>query len=419
MKNIRSWAAAVLTALLLVACGGGDPYVPGSGSPKGAPTAAPAGGFKAIVSFGTSASDIGTYAVATSLTGNGQPPYFGGKFTTNSATGTVWIENLAAALGIVITPAEIGFNGTSVAKCPAAANPALANTCTGYAQGGARITDPIGVGHDPVTNAGALTVPLVTQIDNHLARFTSFTDSDLIVVEGGINDLFVTFETFAIRVGTKQAELAAKVIAGEITEAEAETQLEQAVFFYWTTDEVEPGKPGAQAAMKQVALELAGYVRDKILANGGKYVAVTTVPDFRSTPFGQAVGAQSEEIQAVLGDLSRTFNLWLREGLTDQPVQIIDIYDVFNAVVANPPAGITNVTTPACDAAKINALTNGQVTSGSSLFCNSTAGAPYNTLATGASATEWFFADDVHPSTGGHKALSDFATEQLEAFGWI
>ena len=45
--------------------------------------------------------------------------------TTNSATGTVWVENLATSLGLLVTPAEVGFAGSSV-KCPAAANPALA-----------------------------------------------------------------------------------------------------------------------------------------------------------------------------------------------------------------------------------------------------------------------------------------------------
>ena len=71
-----------------------------------------------------------------------------------------------------MTPAEVGFNGQSV-KCPAAANPAFATTCTGYGQGGARVTDPNGIGHNP-DGTGALTVPIKTQIANHLARFGSF-----------------------------------------------------------------------------------------------------------------------------------------------------------------------------------------------------------------------------------------------------
>jgi phospholipase/lecithinase/hemolysin len=31
----------------------------------------------------------------------------------------------------------------------------------------------------------------------------------------------------------------------------------------------------------------------------------------------------------------------------------------------------------------------------------------------------WLFADSVHPSTGGHRAMSDAFLAQLLAFGWI
>ena len=389
----RIGASWLLSALLLVACGGGDPDVPGSGSPSGAPTTK--GAFTSIVSFGTSPSDIGTYAPATSLSGNGQAPYFGGKFTTNSATGTVFVENLAASLGLILTPAEVGFDGASV-KCPAAADPALASTCTAYGQAGARVTDPNGVGHDPVTGAGALTVPLTKQIDNHLARFSSFKATDLILVEGGLNDLFIAFGTFG-------------ATAAGITDPVGSDAYNQKLFVAQTA---------AQAAMKQAALELAGYVRVKILANGGKYVAVATIPDLGNTPFGNS--AQVQPAKSVLTDLSRIFNLWLREGLTGQPVQIIDFYDIFNTVTADPARyGFANATVPACDAAKISVITGGAVTSGSSLFCNSTVGAPYYGLRDGADPITWFFADSVHPTTGGHKLLSDTVTQLLTGFGWI
>ncbi len=99
-----------------------------------------------MVTFGDRLSDLGTYAPATSLGGNGAPPYLGGRFSTNSAIATVWVENLATALGLAITPAELGIAGQSV-KCPATAvSPALATSCTGYGQGGARVTDSNGIG---------------------------------------------------------------------------------------------------------------------------------------------------------------------------------------------------------------------------------------------------------------------------------
>jgi phospholipase/lecithinase/hemolysin len=396
MKQIRFWPAAALAALLMAACGGGDPTVPGSGSPAGAP--ASKGTFTAVVSFGDSLSDVGTYSPATSLAGNGTAPYFGGKFTTNSATATVWVENVATSLGLLVTPAEVGFNQQSV-KCPAAGS-GLGATCTGYGQGGSRVTDPNGIGHDPATGNGALTVPMKTQIANHLARFTSFKASDLIFVYGGNNDAFTQFGIFA----AKAAQIQADAGAGRITSDQANNLLFQA-------------QSDAQAEMKKAALELAGYVATEILAKGGVYVAVLNLPDSTLTPFGSTLPAN---VKPVLTGLVDVFNLWLRDGLTGRPVLWLDTNAVFKDSYANPAKyGFTNNTTTACDPAKISAITSGAVTDGSSLFCNSTSGAPYNGLRTGADPSTWAFADSVHPTTGGHKVFSDIVIAQLRAAGWL
>jgi outer membrane lipase/esterase len=109
--------------------------------------------------------------------------------------------------------------------------------------------------------------------------------------------------------------------------------------------------------------------------------------------------------------LSQTFNLWLHDGLTGQPVQIIGTYALFKDVYTNPATfGFTNVTSMACNPAKDNA---------SSLFCNATPGDPHFGLNTGADINTWLFADDVHPTTGGHKALFTAFTAALKSFGWI
>ncbi|MEO8525427.1 MAG: SGNH/GDSL hydrolase family protein [Caldimonas sp.] len=403
MRAFRSLSPWVVSALLLAACGGGDPDVPGTGSTAGAPTTK--GTFTAVVSFGDSLSDVGTYAPATSLAGNGTPPYLGGKFTTNETStgapdanplGKVWVENLAASLGLIVTPAEVGFNGASV-KCPAAAVPALAGTCTAYGQGGSRVTDPNGIGHDPVTGGGALTVPMVTQIANHLARFTSFKASDLILVYGGNNDVFTQFGGFAAAAAAIQADTT-------LTADQANLQLFAA-------------QQAAEAAMKVAAQELVADIKTQILAKGGIYVAVMTLSDIADTPFGNSLPATAKP---VLTALSQTFNLWLKDGLTGQPVQIIDTFPLFKDGYQNPAKfGIVNNTIPACDATKIQAITGGAVTDGSSLFCNATPGAPYNGLRTGADVDTWQFADSVHPTTGGHKIISDAFAAQLKSFGWI
>lgn len=396
MRLHTRWiAASAIATALLTACGGGDDaYIPGTAAPAGAPTTA--GSFTAVVSFGDSLSDVGTYAPATSLTGNGAPPFFGGKFTTNDgANGTVWVENVATTLGLLVTPAEVGFAGQSVA-CPAAANPALAGTCTAYGQGGSRVTDPIGNGNA----GGALTVPLNTQIARHLARFGSFKASDLIFVYGGSNDVFAQFGV----VGAVAAQAQADAAAGLIPPEQVTVRVQQAVL-------------SAHVGMQLAAQELAGYIKDEILAKGGVYVAVMGLSDIGDTPFGNSLPAS---LKPVLSDLSVTFNFWLREGLNGQPVQWIDTWTLFKQSYNDPAAfGFTNNTVPACDGAKIAAITGGAVTDGSSLFCNATVGAPFNGIRDGADVNTWQFADGVHPTTGGHKAISDVFLGQLRSFGWI
>jgi phospholipase/lecithinase/hemolysin len=101
-------------------------------------------------------------------------------------------------------------------------------------------------------------------------------------------------------------------------------------------------------------------------------------------------------------------------------VQIVDANASFRDVYLNPGNyGITNNQLPACDAAKIAVITGGAETTGSSLFCNGTPGVPYNGLAAGADVNTWQFADGVHPTTGGHKLISDEALRVLRSFGWI
>jgi phospholipase/lecithinase/hemolysin len=395
MRASKLTITGLLAALLLAACGGGDPTVPGSGSTAGAPTTK--GTFTALVSFGDSLSDVGTYTPATSVTGNGVAPYIGGKFTTNGTAGKVWVENLAATVGVPVSVAEVGFAGQSQ-KCPAAASPvpAIAASCTAYGQGGARVTDPNGIGH----SGGALTVPVVTQIANHLTRFGSFKDSDLIIVYAGNNDVFAQFSAFATAAGTIQAQAA----AGAITPEQANQQLFAA-------------QTAAFEAMKVAAQELSGYVRNQIVAKGGKYVAVVTLSDIADTPFGNS--AQVAPARGVLTELSQIFNVWLRDGLTGAPVQIIDAYALFKEAAANAAAhGFTNITVPACDAAKIATLTGNQVIDGSSLFCNADPG-PLNGLRTGADVNTWFFADSVHPTSGAHRLIADDIAAALRGFGWL
>ncbi len=381
MATRRQWhlsaLSAVVGAALLAACGGGD-----SGP-----------SITRVVAFGDSLTDIGTYTPATSLTATpGAAPYFGGKFTTNTfaeytlpaagtqraantSTASTWVEWIGARLGVAITPAEVGFGPTRV-PCPAAAS-GLAASCSGYAQGGSRVTDPNGIGH----SGGALTIPLVAQIASHNTRAvsgfsTGFDGGDIVFVYGGNNDVFV------------QAGL---VGAAAITPTQA------------------------AAAVTQAATELAALVKNEILAKGASRVAVMTLPDSAATPYGASLTQPGRDL---LTQLSAAFNTALLAGLDGSAARVIDARAITAATLAAPPAGF-NITTPACDRTKIGLITGGAVTDGSSLFCNASAGVAFNGIVTGADASKYLFADSVHPTTAGHKLFADQVWQAVKNFGWV
>jgi phospholipase/lecithinase/hemolysin len=424
MITRRRWhiSALAAAALIVAGCGGGT-----TDSPLAT----------RVIVFGDSVSDLGAYTPATAIplaafnvaTGQnpGEGPYFGGKWTTNTHTGyacqidankvlvrnpasnppnqlicnntnnaNVWVEWVAARLGVPLTPAEVGFGPvTNRRKCPAATTIG-ANSCTGYAQGGARVTSPAGIGNPNgngivVTNGVPgptfMTVPMVTQVADHLTAFGGFGGDDIVFVLGGNNDVFVQFG-----VGL-------------------------------------PSQPPADdplAAVQTAATELATLVKDEIIAKGAKRVVVMSLPDFTVTPAFSGLPAPNK---AFLNQLTEAFNTALLAGLSGSSARVINLRTLGDAVLANPAAfGITNATDAACDPVKISGLTGGRITSGSAVFCNAApatlftaAGLPnsLNGLKTGASASSYLFADGVHPTTGGHKILGDQVWSALKDFGWV
>lgn len=390
----RRWHVSALAAaaLIVAGCGGGS-------NSTDSPLAT------RVVVFGDSLSDVGAYTVATQIPlgqAPGVAPFFGGKFTTNSHTGysatsntnnaNTWVEWISARLGVAITPAEVGFGpAANRRKCPAAANPALAGSCTGYAQGGSRVTSPAGIGNPNGNgingaNPAPMTVPMVTQVADHLTAFSAFGRDDIVFVWGGNNDTF-------IQLGL--------VGAGAIAPADG------------------------VAAMQTAATELVALVKDQIIANGAKRVAVMTLPDASNAP---AFAGADANTRGLLSQLSAAFNAAMVAGLDGSGARIIDARTLNAAVQASPSSfGLTNVTTPACNAQIIAGVTGGRITDGSSLFCNAApaalftaAGLPsLNAITPGASASTYLFADGVHPTTAGHKIFADQVWTQLKNFGWV
>lgn len=453
MRQLKTLSVALSAALLLVACGGGG----GDGNQ------APAVRFTSMVSFGDSLSDVGTYKVGTVAA------LGGGMYTVNGIAGAIgampapsknWTELVAAQAGLPAPcPAQTGLTGDASKgfSVPVVNHP----ECLNYAQGGARVTDPVGPGSAaaPVNSPlGQLTVPIATQIATHLTKVGgAFSGSELVTVMAGGNDVLELLDLMKAGATTAGGKAFATTLVGGLValfpaanQAAAAAAIGLAVQTAAAASGATPtsivtagvtaasGQPGvtlpvdptaivaaataaankagadyaatqgplAVQAMAVAGGELAAYVKTLIVGKGAKFVAVVNLPDVSLTPSSKA---QSVETQGLISNMVIFFNKQLQSGLVGVPgVTLVDAYADNRNQIANPASyALTNVTATACNltSPSPNAL-------GSSLVCNS------KNLVAGDVST-YLFADSVHPTPYGYKLLAQLVTKSLVLAGWF
>ena len=370
-RPLLGTALTPLLVALLVACGGGgssDPPVASIATAEpneAAAQVAAAGGdaalavqavraqslhadpnrIRQVIVFGDSLSDVGTYKVGAIAAAGG------GKFTTNP--GPVWAETVGLLLGAPVTPFRQGYGGTSQVLGG-----------TGFAMGGARVSQQPGVDCNPDSSGACtaqLTIPVSQQITDYLtANGDRFTRNQIVFVLAGANDI-------SFQLGL--------LVAGVV------------------------GPSEAVAAVGVAAGELAGQVQ-RILAKGATRVVVLNMPQIADTPAGKAL---PEPARQLLAGMVQLFNGTLAAGLSGSGATLLDLYAEVQRVFANPGAYFVHeLNVPACDAAKIAAITHGLETAGSSLFCSR------QTLVQNGAAITYFFADGKHPTTLGHLIFARF-----------
>lgn len=352
------FAATLCAAILLASCGGRNDDNIG----MVAPPPPPVSGFSSLVSFGDSFSDVGTYAVGT------VKALGGGKYTVNTPDAKIWIELVAARLGQPPPcPAQTGLDGDPARGffVPVTNFP----QCTAYAQGGARVTDPIGRGNKALGGdnlvVGQLTVPVVTQIANHLAVHGGrFRGDEIVFVMAGGNDLFIQLSSLAK--GRNPLDVLAD--------------------------------------MARAGDELARLI-ERIVDAGANYVTVVNLPDASKSPFGLEAGS---ELQDLINLMTQTFNAALK-GRVDGNAKVlyVDAYTAGRDYSANPAQyGITNTTTPACD---LSPEKNFMM---SSLICTEANVIP-------GVIDRYQFADLVHPAGHSHQLLADLVAGEMVKKGWL
>lgn len=445
MLNFKASWAALGAALLVAACGGGGD---GDQSPKVA--------FTSIVTFGDSLSDVGTYRVGMVAAAGG------GRFSVNPAsvkTPTNWQEYVAAQLGLSASAcaARAGGFGVTPVAVAGCRNYAQGGARVTDPKGPG---NPVGAGF----TGAALTHPVVTQLDSYAADNGSanFSGKELVTVLAGANDIFgltdqlkadataagnaagaqafantlvsslaagatnptaaaqaigAAMATESARVGhTDQTVVGAAVGAAAVQPgnaavaspavygpmvAAAQSTATAAGTAAGNTYAATTGAAKAVAGMVTAATTLAGYVKDRIVGKGAKYVVVVNLPDVSLTPMANKDPTSKPLILAM----TTAFNDALTAGLTGTPgVIIVDAFHNIQDEVAHPAQyGLSNVKDLACDMAKSN---------NSSLFCTA------NTLVAG-DTSHYLFADDVHPTPYGHKLMGQLVSRDLAKAGWL
>lgn len=366
MKDMRWKLAALAAAVLVAACGGESADGPSNKV-----------GINAMVSFGDSLSDIGSYNVG-SIAGLGAATGGAGRFTVNATTGgQIWTERIAALLPVATTcAAQTGLQPSPQTGLTGAAFTAKPG-CFNYAQGGSRVTSPYGVNSylfqaPPFNqiNLGAMTKPLEQQMASHLSAVGgSYTGKELVTVLAGANDIFLELASVAAGAQTPQSAVTNVATAGAT---------------------------------------LGQLVKNQVVGKGAKQVLVLNVPDLLTTPFGKH---QSAEVKSLIGAMNQAFNAQLAAQLTGVAgVVLADTYSESQAIAANPAQyALTNVTDLSCGP---NALSNPPSAPGTSLVCNAS-----NVIK--GDVSRYYFADDVHPTPYGHQLLSQFAARAMAQAGWL
>jgi phospholipase/lecithinase/hemolysin len=410
MLRLTQAALASAAFAMLTACGGGGGSSNASSTPAG-------GANLQVVSFGDSLSDVGTYSPVISA------DFGGGRFTTNP--GEIWTQKIAEYYGGTLTPAYEGGFG----------DPLVATGGYGYAQGGSDVTVAQGMGWAP-NNMAATTVPVATQVSEYLSAHGSFNSGQLVLVNGGANDIFQTLEnsssltaikTAAVTAETSTAGQPASVVQQAVVGAIAQTI--------------------ASMQLGQAAEAMASEVVGPILKGGATRVAVMNVPDIGNTPMGVAEGTQGA---SLLTAITAAYNYLLETSISTalgaqptngvwtlasgQKVVWIDTFtwldgtalpnaqaEGFTVTNTATACNLTQMETNATAYATANpsVLTGTGLTAaeygaqfGSSLFCSP------QTLVTPNAATTYMFADTVHPATALHALFAQYVEQQFAAAGF-
>ena len=308
----------------------------------------------------------------------------------------------------------MGLNGSTQCNFYVYQNPSFAANstagCTNYAIGGGVITGATGGAANPQT--------INTQMAQKIASTGNYSNSDLVLIDGGGNDAAALVTVYLGLTGTNGVSNYVSFLTGN------------SILDATTVNTLLPQTNGpalaAGAYMQQLAITFYGQVKAQTLDKGATHVAVLNMPDITLTPRFQAVlagvalaqgSATSQALQAAIRQWIGAYNAQLKTSIgSDTRVALVDFYTDFSDEVSNPSSySLTNATTAACPVA-------GTDSSGLPTYnfpaCSDTA-----LDATSGKTAGWWktyaFSDGFHPTPYGHQLLSASVSRALARAGWL
>ncbi len=345
-------------------------------------------GFDQLYIFGDSLSDSGAYVGNLDAQG-------GQRFTTDP--GLVWVENLGLIWGVPVT----------------ANNPNNLNTDpdgNNYAQGGAQVSSPIGIGSTPSPQNAD---PIIDQLQTYLGGHASADSNALYIVWGGANDIFYNAQlsaggadpdditsnlfTSALELnGVIQtlAQHGAQVILVPLLPDIGKTP----ATIMTAIQTVGDGNPNLVTALGAAALELAAPATTPEEQLAVRVAAMQAADGILGVPIG-TVQSVEPSVAAGFSDLSNGFNSILATVMSSGEANVVpmDVAGLLAANIADPASfGLINVTGFACGVGALQCVPG--------------------TYFPGTEET-FLFADPVHPTSGIHKTIADYAFSILSAPG--
>jgi len=375
--KFRLHLAALATALLLAACGGGDPPI------------------TSVKVMGDSLADSGTFGLK--FTVQGSAP-------TGAGSTPIWPELVAKE--VADGAALCAYNRVN----PATQAVTVQTGCTNYAVGGGRINN-LGNPQDPRS--------ITLQLQQAAQVHGSYKSTDLLLVDGGGNDA----------ADLAGAYLGANTVQGQATYRALLLSLLPATTVDALFGQVNGPALAGGAYMQALADKFHDSIKTSALDKGASKVVVLNLPDITLTPRFQAVlgaisqqagPAAAQQAQGLIQQWIVAFNTRLASRFAgNSQVALVDFFGTLTDQVANPGKyGLTNAVDTACPAVGVG---SDGLPSYNFLTCTATALSATPPAGASGGANWWktyLYSDSFHPTPYGHELLATAVAAAVRAKRW-